>query len=287
MELEFKTLEIRQIGKEKVNSVSLRELHKELGIKKDFSDWAKAQIKRGFLEEGVDYVVLSNAQKGGSSLLPQKGEQKKIGGNNKIEYISTIDVAKSIAMMSATEKGKQIRQYFINVEKIAKKELGEKKLELELKKLEAEEKLLEEDIIDKRIARVKKLQELGCNFDPMSIIDPEGATRTKVDKQTADALTDAYSDIRTNVRAYSATYLLKKFDIGILTPQWNDYLIELGYMESYEYKGKRYKKFVHNVNYYGYNKHASSVKIDPMQPYYYEDRFLDLVQLLRNEGYID
>jgi len=287
MELEFKTLEIRKIGKEKVNSVSLRELHKELGIKKDFSDWAKAQIKRGFLEEGVDYVVWSYAKKEGSSLLPQKVEQKKIGGNNKIEYISTIDVAKSIAMMSATEKGKQIRQYFINIEKIAKKELGEKKLELELKKLEVEEKLLEEDIIDKRIDRVKKLQELGCNFDPMSIIDPEGATKNKVDKQTADALTDAYSDIRTNVRAYSATYLLKKFDIGILTPQWNDYLIELGYMESYEYKGKRYKKFVHNVNYYGYNKHASSVKIDPMQPYYYEDRFLDLVQLLRNEGYID
>jgi len=285
MELKFKTLEIRKIGNEEVNSVSLRELHKELGIKKDFSDWVKVQIKRGFLEEGIDYIIFH--QKSEKSLLHQKGEQKKVGGSNKIEYISTIDVAKSIAMMSATKKGKEIRKYFINVEKVAKKMLGEKKLELEIKKLETEEKLLHESIIDKRVERVKKLQELGCNFDPMSIINPELLTGSKIDKNTAEALTDAYSDIRPNIRAYSATYLLKKFNVGILTPEWNNYLIELGYMESYIYNERRYKKFVKDVNYYGYNKHFSSVKKDPMQPYYYEDRFMNLVTLLRNEGYID
>jgi len=298
MELNFKTLEIRKIGKEEVNSVLASELYEQLEIKKDFTDWMKAQIKRGMFEENFDFVVAWNyPQKGGGSKIDKlvseglpKGEKSKqaaFANGWSYDYILSPDTAKEIAMMSQTEKGKEIRKYFIKVEKVAKDILGEKKLEIEIKKLEKEEELLKEDIIDKRISRVKKLQELGCNFDPMSIIDPEGVIKTKVDKQTADALTDAYSDIRTNVRAYSATYLLKKFNIGILTPQWNDFLIELGYMESYIYNEKRYKKFVHNVNYYEYNKHASSIKIDPMMPYHYEDRFIDLVTLLKNEGYLD
>jgi phage anti-repressor protein len=298
MELKFETLEIRKIGNEEINSVLASELYEQLEIKKDFTNWMKAQIKRGMFEESFDFVVVwSYAQKGGSSKIDKlvseglpKGEKSKqaaFANGWSYDYILSPDTAKEIAMMSQTQKGKEIRKYFINVEKVAKKMLGEKKLELEIKKLETEEKLLHESIIDKRVERVKKLQELGCNFDPISIINPELLTGSKINKDTAEALTDAYSDIRPNIRAYSATYLLKKFNVGILTPEWNNYLIELGYMESYIYNERRYKKFVKDVNYYGYNKHFSSVKKDPMQPYYYEDRFMDLVTLLRNEGYID
>jgi len=85
-----------------VQAVNGRELHARLEIKKDYSDWIKAQIVRADLIRDVDYVV-----------LPQKGEAK-------IEYFLTIDASKNIAMLSQTAKGKEVRAYFIECEKQAK-----------------------------------------------------------------------------------------------------------------------------------------------------------------------
>ena len=93
------------IGAEKVNSVNARELHKALEIKKDFSNWIKAQIEGLWLEENVDYMVFT-----------QKGENLS-GGRPSTEYILTLDAAKHIAMASRSTKGKAVRAYFIEVEK--------------------------------------------------------------------------------------------------------------------------------------------------------------------------
>ena len=38
-------------------------------------------------------------------------------GNNTTEYILKLDVAKELSMLSRSEKGKQVRRYFIEVEK--------------------------------------------------------------------------------------------------------------------------------------------------------------------------
>jgi phage anti-repressor protein len=100
-----------RIGDDKVNSVSARELHVVLGVSKDFSSWIKAQLNRGFFVENIDYIVVPI----GKSLHPQKGEQR--GGHNKIDYILTLETAKHISMMSGTQKGKEVRDYFIEVEK--------------------------------------------------------------------------------------------------------------------------------------------------------------------------
>ena len=85
-----------------VNSVSLRDLYKSLEIKKDFSAWAKQQIERLNLLENKHYV----------KHLPQEGEQR-------IEYIINFDTAKNISLISFTDKGQEVRDYFIAIEKQA------------------------------------------------------------------------------------------------------------------------------------------------------------------------
>jgi len=267
--LEFKSLELRQIGNDEVNSVDMREIHKMLMIKKDYTDWMKSQIKRGFFEENIDYV-----------LLPQKGEK------NKALYIGTLDTAKAVSLLSQTPKGKEIRQYFINVEKIAKAELGQEKLTLELSKLESDAEMAKLAVDTKKIEMVQLLNSMGANLDPIAMLK-SGEFKRTLPKDIGEIMTSVATEIRHDVRAYSATYLLKKFKIDIKTPEWNDFLIEMGIMETYLFNSKTHKKFTDRTNYYGYNKYASSVRELPYQVVYYEDKFLDLVQLLRNEGYLD
>ena len=98
-------IEKRVIGAEELNSVNARDLYKALGIKQDFSSWIKKQLKVLGLEINVDYVKLT-----------RKSELSKTG-QILIEYIITTDTAKHISMASRTAKGKEVRDYFIAVEK--------------------------------------------------------------------------------------------------------------------------------------------------------------------------
>lgn len=85
--------------------VSARDLHEFLGSKKDFSDWIKARIKKYGLTENQDYVI-----------APLIGGAKK---HNAIEYALTLDAAKELAMVEGNAKGKEARQYFIEMERKA------------------------------------------------------------------------------------------------------------------------------------------------------------------------
>lgn len=89
-----------QSGKQTFNA---RDLWEFLGVKKDFSNWIKAQIKRAFLIENVDFVRVA-----------QKGERTNKGFQGKIEYHVTVEAGEKIGMMSGTVRGDEIRNYFIN-----------------------------------------------------------------------------------------------------------------------------------------------------------------------------
>ncbi len=107
----MKLIEIKEqeIGTQTVNSVNARELFETLEIKKDFSSWFKQQIDTLGLEENMDYIVFT-----------LKGENSQLKGGRPLkEYIITTDTAKHISMSSRTEKGKEARNYFIQVEKVA------------------------------------------------------------------------------------------------------------------------------------------------------------------------
>lgn len=94
----------RQVGQE-LQSVNARDLHEYLEVKKDFSDWIKVQLSDLFTQ-GIDFEV-----------FPFQGENST---RPRIEYAITIECAKHIAMLSRTERGKAVRDYFIECEKKAR-----------------------------------------------------------------------------------------------------------------------------------------------------------------------
>ena len=85
-----------------VNSISGRELHKTLEVKKAFTTWITAALDTMGSIQGEDYVKLKTSLS---------------GSGYQWDYMITLDLGKHIAMMSKVPMGKEIREYFIKVEK--------------------------------------------------------------------------------------------------------------------------------------------------------------------------
>lgn len=93
-----------EIGDRTVNAVNARDLHAFLEVGRDFSNWIKSRIEDyGFVEEEDYSPILANR----SDDLP---------GKPRIEYRLTLDMAKELAMVERTAKGREVRQYFIECE---------------------------------------------------------------------------------------------------------------------------------------------------------------------------
>lgn len=84
--------------------VSGRDLHDFLEVKTAYKDWFPRMCEYGFTD-GKDF----------SSILSES-----TGGRPRADHAMTLDMAKEISMIQRTEKGKQARQYFIDVEKAYK-----------------------------------------------------------------------------------------------------------------------------------------------------------------------
>ena len=94
-------IETKTIGNEEINAINARELHGFLESKQDFSTWIKNRIEQYGFSENIDYLSLHNFV-----------EQTR-GGQNRIDYIISIDMAKELSMVERNEKGKEARKYFI------------------------------------------------------------------------------------------------------------------------------------------------------------------------------
>lgn len=84
--------------------VNGRELHETLGIETPYRIWFPRMVEYGFVEN-VDFVTL------------EQNCTKPKGGRPETNHAIKLDMAKEIAMIQRNEKGKKVRQYFIQVEK--------------------------------------------------------------------------------------------------------------------------------------------------------------------------
>lgn len=85
--------------------VSGRDLHEVLGVRTRYDNWFSRMTEYGFTEN-QDYLVTSIF-----------GRNSNGGRQNKVDHIIKLDMAKEIAMIQRNDKGKEVRKYFIQVEK--------------------------------------------------------------------------------------------------------------------------------------------------------------------------
>lgn len=84
-------------------TVLARELHEALGVETRYNDWFDRMCEYGF-SEGKDYY----------SFLSNRSDGK--AGKPRTDHQLTLPMAKELCMLQRTDKGKQMRQYFIAVE---------------------------------------------------------------------------------------------------------------------------------------------------------------------------
>ncbi len=89
-------------------TVSARELHEFLEVKTAYKDWFPRMCEYGFAK--------------GRDFNPLKNEQVRFEGNREVKRTVddaeiTIDMAKELCMLQRNERGKQARQYFLQLER--------------------------------------------------------------------------------------------------------------------------------------------------------------------------
>lgn len=82
------------------------ELHAALEVKTAYKDWPARRFNECDAAENEDYETYR------SNL-----SSKTHGGQNKKDHIIKLDIAKEMAMLERNDKGKQVRRYFIEVDK--------------------------------------------------------------------------------------------------------------------------------------------------------------------------
>lgn len=90
--------------------VSGRELHEFLEVQTQYTKWFDRMVDYGFTEN-IDFVAISQKR------LTAQGNETTY-----TDHALTLDMAKEISMIQRTDKGKQARQYFIEVEKAFKEQ---------------------------------------------------------------------------------------------------------------------------------------------------------------------
>ena len=84
--------------------VSGRQLHEALEVKTEYKKWFSRMAEYGF-NESEDFLKVTQKCLTSST------------GQNTTDHIIKLDTAKEIAMIQRTDKGKEVRKYFIQVEK--------------------------------------------------------------------------------------------------------------------------------------------------------------------------
>ena len=109
-------IEEKQFGDDKEYAVDARLLWQKLQIASRFNDWIKNKLSQTKAIENIDFTSLT---------------KNLVSGGKQTEYWISLNTAKHIALMEGTQPADELRQYFIDFEKQAKKALLSLKTEID------------------------------------------------------------------------------------------------------------------------------------------------------------
>lgn len=96
-----------EVNENQEQTVSGRELHMFLGIETQYTKWFERMCEYGFTEN-VDYILVSQKCPTNNPKNPW---------TERTDHIMKLNMAKELCMLARNEKGKQARQYFLEVER--------------------------------------------------------------------------------------------------------------------------------------------------------------------------
>ena len=225
------------------------QLHKVLQVRSNYREWIKRRFNDIDAIENEDFesVEISTVVKG----TPKK------------DHIIKLDTAKEMAMLERNEKGKQVRKYFIIIEKKYKENQNGNNLKF-LMCLQGI-KFLADDL---KIAESSRLFMYNNTFKEFGL--PVG-------------FLPHYEDNVSRER-YCATVLLERNNCGIKVQKFNKLLLDKGFLQTKERKSsngrmKTYKSLTDKGLLYGVNL-ISNKNQKETQPYYYADKFMELYNIV-------
>lgn len=173
------------------------ELHEVLEVKSNYREWIKRRVLDIDAEEDEDFTTVE---------IPTVS-----GGTSKKDHIIKLDAAKEMAMLERNEKGKQVRRYFIQVEKkykaayLATQELSPQlqvMINLEIEQKRQAEKL---EHVEERIESIREV----VAIDTTSWREDTGRILRKIGMECGDS--KSYQD----VRAESYQLLEKRMGVNV------------------------------------------------------------------------
>ncbi|WP_315168742.1 antA/AntB antirepressor family protein [Metaclostridioides mangenotii] len=140
-----------EVNENQEQLVSGRDLHEFLEVESNYTTWFGRMCEYGFIKD-TDYGEFWSDSKNGNAVEYLGSPQKMSAMGYIIQHAIKLDMAKEIAMIQRSERGKQARQYFIEVEKQFKQQaLDTQALSPQLQLLiniELEQKQIKQDIAD-------------------------------------------------------------------------------------------------------------------------------------------
>lgn len=234
--------------------VNGRELWTVLEAKTRFNDWIKERFSYIEAIKNVDFTTFT---------------EKSVKGRPNIEYIIKLDTAKEMAMLERNEKGKQVRRYFIEVEKKYKTLSQNTNTILQVpfdeivKSVEVVANSLNANDASKLLMYDKLYSSYGISTEFLPKYEDNGSREIR-----------------------PATELLKQIGANISTVAFNKLLVEQGYLEMKSRKStankdkeKHFKALTKKGLEYGENL-VSPKNQREVQPLYYADSFQELYDLV-------
>ncbi len=141
--------------------VTGRDLHEFLEVKTKYLDWFNRMVDYGFIEN-IDYISKIE--------LAQNKEGSRTVQRGLVNHHIKLDMAKELSMIQRNEKGKEARQYFIQVEKRwnSPDMVVQRAMEIQQRKVALLEQQIEEEKRYTNFGKVVEVSEVSINVGAFS-----------------------------------------------------------------------------------------------------------------------